>query len=338
MIRRFGLGSNFVQVAAQCGNYELCEFLLREFPSYREDAVLRRALQAFVSIGSALDLVQSQYRLMMDAMYRLFINENGLEVHISYHKGRSAIEGAGTPASIEDNVLLSEMSVQTIIASQLSPFAQQPWTQRFSAAVNSRSWSTSLFMRLIDTDSPAQLAFQTDNNGKTALHWAAEQCGYRIDSFVSSNIHHGLDFASDVPKYCSPDQESFARLMGYLLQMGANACALNSAGESPLTSMLHAMSEGNSWRLDAVDPGGEQRKMLAVTMEQWGSIIADSGFALKDYVLRETHLQRCLTDKGHRYRWYKGNRFKIEQMDGKKFGIEQIFFAQWFASEHACLG
>lgn len=75
---------------------------------------------------------------------------------------------------IGNNPLLTNEALHEVIMSQTIPFKKWHPADRFCAAVKSKYWPAGAFIKLIGSESDAQLARWADHRGKTALHWAAE--------------------------------------------------------------------------------------------------------------------------------------------------------------------
>ncbi|KAM0715292.1 hypothetical protein Q7P37_008790 [Cladosporium fusiforme] len=289
---------DILTIAASRGRIDLCDFLLQEFPSFREDTVLKRALEAFIDFFSRLSRVGYQSRT--EAMYRLFIGKYGLDVDLdnaSYHQHRPRELGqAMSASSIQNNFLLTADCLRTISDSQLVPFAQRPLAQRFALTVNSQGQLSRNFIRLVSPDDPGQLAFRTDDHGKTALHWAAEQSQY---------------------SWQGEDNRSSASLVTELLRMGANLHALTSTHETPLTKMLLAMSSRNLKLLEDKNGSVLPDEMVKSAIKQWGVLLAESGISghlLQNYASAETTLQRRLNEMGHWYQWSENGWFTVREL------------------------
>lgn len=165
---------------------ELCEFLLREFPTCYSETDLRRALNGFIQYNLIFYnpcRQQGNFHRLTDAFYTLFLRNYGISTDLHDLIDQPAVEldgdhwfkGAG---SIESNSLLTDEMLQQVIVSQAIPFNKWHATDRFCAAVNARGWPAGAFVKLIGAKSDVQLAQWTDSRGKTALHWAAEHFGF----------------------------------------------------------------------------------------------------------------------------------------------------------------
>lgn len=259
---------------------ELCEFLLREFPTYYSETDLRRALNGFIQYNLVfcdLDRQQRKFHKLTEAFYTLFLRKYGISTDLHDLIDRPTVESVGNHwfdgvGSIESNSLLTDETLQQVIMSQAIPFNKWHATDRFCAAVNARGWPTGAFVKLIGAESDAQLAQWTDSRGKTALHWAAE--------------HFGCWMSHTVMPVSSKDaaalQGEYGELCTMLMRNGANPNALDSENRTPFTCLLRAMhTMFDCWSEDN----------LCDAVVQWGQHIQAADVSLHAYATAENCLQ-----------------------------------------------
>lgn len=99
------------QIASRGGHLDLCEFLLMENQSFREDATLQFALNEFVRHSHGRLLAFGQARKQADSFYRLFIEK--------YEMTTESDQTAWNFETVLSNMMLTEQSVRYILASQL---------------------------------------------------------------------------------------------------------------------------------------------------------------------------------------------------------------------------
>ena len=100
---------------------------------------------------------------LMAAFYKLFLRKHGIsaDVHELIDKPTADIVSLSWlhhVKSIGSNLLLTEETLQEVIASQTIPFEKLHPTDRFCAAVNSKHRLAGAFVKLIGSESDAQLA------------------------------------------------------------------------------------------------------------------------------------------------------------------------------------
>ena len=212
----------------------------------------------------------------MAAFYKLFLRKHGISAGIYELIDEPTADIDPFPwlrqvGGIGSNLLLTEETLQEVIASQTIPFEKWHPTDRFCAAVNARGWPTRAFIKLIDTESDVQLAQWADRRGKTALHWAAENFGCCLSQWpaiVSSRKRRAL-------------QKEYGELCTMLIANGADPNALDSDNRTPFTCFLRAIDTYNGWRADE----------LCDAVVQWGQRIKDAGLSLHAYVVAENTVQ-----------------------------------------------
>jgi hypothetical protein len=213
---------------------------------------------------------------LMAAFYKLFLRKHGIsaDVHELIDKPTADIVSLSWlhhVKSIGSNLLLTEETLQEVIASQTIPFEKLHPTDRFCAAVNARGWPTRAFIKLIDAESDVQLAQWADRRGKTALHWAAEHFGCWMShspATVSSRKRRAL-------------QKEYGELCTMLIANGADPNALDSENQTPFNCALRAMDTYNCWHAD----------FLFDAVVQWGQHIKNAGVSLHAYVVAENCVQ-----------------------------------------------
>lgn len=166
--------------------------------------------------------------------------------------------------------MLTEQSVRCILASQLVSSAGMSFELRFAIAMRSMGWPAQVFLDFLQCDDLAKLVHQTDEFGRTALHWAAAHFGYWASTmYVRDYIRVGNH---------SP-RDSYSDLVVKLIAMGADVHALSHDQQTPLMSFLRSVESNDElWDCE-----------LAV--EQWGLGIASSR-SLAHYVQTENRLQQ----------------------------------------------
>lgn len=260
------------QIAATSGRFELCEFLLQEYPCYRDDAEMLRSLTAFLYFCSPR-LLRATYDHSAEAIFKLFIGKYGLQIDL--HDLAETHDSRGRSKNYA-NVLGSALTkplLQEVTANQAVPFETWSFTQRFSVAVSSRFWTPEIFAEMARPDTLADLAVHKDRRGRTALHWAAEHFAFNfaaLERFAMRN--RGLG--------------SYAQHVVELIQWGADVHALDCTRGTPLSCALQALSD---------TPKHRTTPLLAEIVRHWGYIVG-LACSLDSYVERENSITAQLSD------------------------------------------
>lgn len=199
----------------------------------------------------------------MEAFYKLFLRKHGISADLYELIDKTTAKDDRFPwvrwvGGIGSNSLLTEKTLQEVIATQTIPFQKWHPNDRFCAAVNARGWPTRAFIKLIDAESDVQLARWADHRGKTALHWAAENFGCWMSlspATVSRRKRRAL-------------QREYGKLCTMLIADGADPNALDSENRTPFTCVLRAIDNYDGWLTDD----------LCDAVVQWGQHIQDAGY------------------------------------------------------------
>lgn len=228
-----------------------------------EDATLHSALGEFIHYSRSKGREFGEFRQvrnLADSFYRLFVE-----------KCEMVTETEQTPWNLEtvlSNMMLTEQSVRCILASQPVSPAGMSFELRFAIAMRSMGWPAQVFLDFLQCDDQVKLINQTDEFGRTALHWAAAHFGYWASTkFLRDYIPFGGHWPRD----------SYSDLVVKLIAMGADVHALSHDQQTPTMSFLRSV-ESNYELCDCT---------LAV--EQWGLGIASSR-SLAHYVQAENRL------------------------------------------------
>lgn len=282
-----------LKVAAQYGHLQLCELLLAESSFFRNDQTMQSALQSFISQSTVrLEVASGSISREADAFYNLFVGHHGLAVEIDDPRDIS------NPSlqrfdpfhefheSVASNKLLSNDSVRLILANQVLPYKQLSLERKFRIAMKSKGWPAQNFVDFLRPTTTAQPARQIDSLGRTALHWAAEHLGYWICGKWDRDLSN-----------MNTQRDNYAMLVKELLATGSDAHALTVDRETPLTSMLFAMSS----------PFVASHWDYAFAVKLWGKILLDAGLLLQNYVENENVLQKLYPSKfgsKREIKWY----------------------------------
>ena len=257
-------------MAAKGGHIELCKFLLQETAHPDEDAILFLALRESMYYTTGFRF-QDNGRTKLEALYDHFLDILGSNIDLSDVIAASA-------ASPPDGFMyMTNTALESVLASQPTPFRNLPFAQQFATAVESIGWPADAFSMLLRQHEPAQTVRRTNEHGKTALHWAAEHFGEW--SRRKMRLY-------DV--YGSLRTNEYARLATELVSIGANVHAVyrESRKEFPLrwytqqSDPFLALLRGvdthgiHLWELDS----------LHDAVCRWGQILIEAGHDLVGYV------------------------------------------------------
>lgn len=264
-----------LQIAAEFGHLELCEFLLHEFSIYHTETELHGSLNGFIRhrIADYRGGYQKEsFRKLTEAFYALSLRKYGISADLNELPDMSTVDLSRDHYvcylhldGIGSNSLLTDEALREVIMSQTVPFNQWHPIDRFCAAVNARGWSAEAFVKLVDAASDVQLAQWKDRQGRTALHWAAEHFGCwmsRPAGFAMSR--------------------QYGELCMILIVNGADRNALDSEKRTPFVCLLRALHTGMAYWLESD---------LCDAVAQWGQYIQDTGVSLHAYVLAENLAQ-----------------------------------------------
>lgn len=260
-------------MAAEFGHTKLCEFLYHESAYFREDNVLHSALQYYVRSSRfwyhKLDPSQT------DALYSLFVVRCGLLVDLN--ETAADTNGICLDESTVNTRLLTRSALEAMLASQPVPFKQWSFALRFSTCMRSQGWPADVFLEAIINDDTRTMVTQTDPEGRTALHWAAEHLGYYLCQ------KHDLRDRSD------PDlverRNGYRDLVSRLVRLGADAHAVDAENRSPFLAFSAAM-RGRGYF-------GEEADTIRTAVQEWGKAITSGGTRLSVYTVKENrHVER----------------------------------------------
>lgn len=258
------------QIAAAAGRFELCNYLLQEFPRYRDDADLLRGLSGFLYFYSP-SASRATYDHAAEAMFKLFIGQYGLQLDL-HDLAKSRNPRGRSNANVYGSALTKPL-LREVMASQAVPFETWSFAQRFSVAVRSRFWTPEIFIEMARPDTLADLAVYKDPDGKTALHWAAEHFALNVGLERYAMRHRGLG--------------TYAEQSVKLISMGADLHALDRTRGTPFSCVLQASAE---------IPEHRTTSRLAETVRHWGYIVG-SASSLDLYAERENSLTARLGDQ-----------------------------------------
>jgi hypothetical protein len=201
---------------------------------------------------SSSQSLSDNYDSLTESFYKLFLVKYGFSADLDNDCPRDYNMTQRYPHDRKDDVhrsnLLTERALQDVIASQSVPFDRWSLDQRFKAAVHSQGWPAYSFVRLVDFDTNSHLAQYRDAQGRTALHWAAEQwatCVSQDDPRMSW-------------RSANDRAQEYGTLLVELMMAGADVNALDSADQSPFANM---MLSPHSWLPET----------LADATRKWGS-------------------------------------------------------------------
>lgn len=267
-------------MAAKGGHTRLCKFLLEETPSFYDDSVLNSALD--VAVTQALS--DSNPNSLAEAFYNLFVADHGLELGLAGSRATKSVHAVRTALAL----LLTDNSFRVILASQPAPFIDMPFEQRFNIAIDSVGWPADAFWTLLNHSDPAELVRKANDQGKTALHWAAAHFG----EWLRRSRH--LDEQHKV----SDRIRGYGKLLSRLISMGANVHA------SCLSTSKWSVE---TWSLCEKDPflvflegvvtqhtHHWSPATLATAICQWGQMLAAGGICLSEYIITENEFLRSV--------------------------------------------
>lgn len=310
------------QVAAECGRLELCEFLLQEFPVFRSDALMHDALKGVLDRNvnrvvkfGRIRRDRRDYDDTPDASYELFLRKYGFSADLQDSTDTILALPKRIPKryqfekreDVAHSMLLTDMALQNIMASQLVPFAKRPLPQRLDTALSAKGWPARSFVKLVNTESTTELAHCTDSQGKTALHWAAEHFGY----WMSKSDHRVLRALQD---HYERRPKEYSELIAMLITHGADVHALNSRYETPFARMIQGPHPG-IWNWEPED--------LCAAIARWGLILQEVCISLPCFADMENRLQSenaacSLMISGMKNVWT----YKLVVLDGPTLAIE----------------
>jgi hypothetical protein len=264
-----------VQIAAEAGHLQLCDFLLQEFTVCRFDAQIHEALMGFLGeywfiharSGSRLSL--ENYDGLTEAFYKLFLAKYGFSADLSDRsiEYKTTLSTFGGMDDVHRSNLLTERALEDIIASQPIPFSRWSLSRRFGAAVDSQGWPADCFVKLVDFDTITHLAQYKDARGTTALHWAAKQLGIWMSHYEPRVSQERVN----------DRREEYGNLLVKLITAGADVHALDSQNRTPFACM-------------SMSPYTWTAEMLAVTTRRWGDLLNKAGVSLREFLEHENQL------------------------------------------------
>jgi hypothetical protein len=254
-------------MAAQNGHLELCRFLLQETSLSADNRVLSSALSEFQI--TAWYNYQDTDESLLEAVYRLFVGECNLDIDL--------LEPPTSPYQLAH----TKNSFEVVLASQPTPFSDWSLAQKFTAAVEAVGWPADAFALMLLHHDPTEVVTRANEDGKTALHWAATHLGEWLRRASHSDLR-------------SRKVESYANLASSLIRMGADVHALShEKGGSfdgkpglprydPLISLLRGVDRTLLFPWD--------RSGMTEAVSCWGQVLVEGGVHLDDYIATENQL------------------------------------------------
>jgi hypothetical protein len=267
-------------MAAKGGHTRLCKFLLEETPSFYDDSVLNSALD--VAVTQALGNPNPDK--LAEAFYSLFVADHGLELGLTGSRVMDSVHTVRTALAL----LLTDDSFRVVLASQPASFIDMPFEQRFTIAIDSVGWPADDFWTLLNHSDPTELVRKANDQGTTALHWAAAHFGEWLRRSRNLGGQHKV----------SARLRGYGNLVSRLINMGANVHA------SCLSTSKWAFE---TWSLGEKDPflvflegvvtqhtHHWSSATLAHAVCQWGEILAEGGICLSEYITTENKFLRSV--------------------------------------------
>jgi hypothetical protein len=267
-------------MAAKGGHTRLCKFLLEETPSFYDDSALNSALD--VAVTQALSNLYPN--ALAEDFYNLFVADHGLELGLA---GSRATESAHTLRTALA-LLLSDNSFRVVLASQPASFIDLPFEQRFTIAIDCVGWPADAFWTLLNHSDPTELVQKANDQGKTALHWAAAHFGEWLRRSRNLGGQHKV----------SDRIRGYGKLLSRLISMGANVHALcfsestwavetwGFCEKDPFLVFLEGVVTQHTHHWNSVT--------LANAVCQWGEMLAEGGICLSKYITAENEFLRSV--------------------------------------------
>lgn len=190
------------------------------------------ALHRFVSASPDRNRTFGLSRQDADDIYNLPLDGYGLVLPITDKEHHTVI----FTESAESNMLLTEFSLQKILAGQFTSIHDRGFIFKFEVAMRSIGWPADALMNFLQPCDMSQLATAQDSQARTALHWAAKHFGYW------AAVQWTRDMCPDNAK-----AKSYAKLATELLKMGSNVHAVNNMNETPLMMILNQFTTFANW-------------------------------------------------------------------------------------------
>jgi hypothetical protein len=264
---------------------KLCEFLLRKYSYFREDAVMRSALEWY--LRSSNFWYNEHDPLQTDALYHLLVKQYGLSVDLDDQT--ASYSPISLNESIMDNRLLTASSLEDILASQALPFKQWSYSNRFFTCMRSKGWLAEAFWEAIQCEDTTTIITKTDSEGRTALHWAAENLGYWLGPKV---------LREETDPDTTKRRHGYGALVSKLIRLGADAHAVDFRHRTPLLACLQAMMGKFETKVVGIAE-------LETIGRKWGRLLSNGGLSLSLYAANENRLtepldqdQRTLAQQG----------------------------------------
>lgn len=231
---------------------------------------MHSALDWYITLSDCRELGYENARKEADGMYDLLVRRHGLLLltNDDEHQDIDSLQNG------QSNMLLTETSLRAILAGQFPPARGSTFDVKFQVAMRSTGWPAKSFLDFLAPCSSAQLATSTDNQRRTAMHWAAKHFGYWVCTQSTR------DTCPDGSKV-----KSYATLLEKLLMTGGNVHAVDSSYRTPLMVMLHQFAIVIDW------------PACSRAVEQWGQILSGAGLDLNEYIRIENSLLMSLADE-----------------------------------------
>jgi hypothetical protein len=256
-------------MAARNGHLELCRFLLQETSHSADNAVLSSALKRVLKHAWRNSVKRGTDEPLLEDFYRLLVSQHNLDIDL-----------LEPPSTLADTWQMTHTknSFGVVLASQPIPFVNLSLAQKFTAAVEAVGWPVDAFATMLHSHNPIEVVTRANEEGKTALHWAAAHLGEWL-RWTSINRHHSRNI------------ESYAKLASDLVHRGADVHALwhektgsfcgmpSLRRHDPFLSLL----KGIYLKTTAL----WNRFSIAEAVNRWGQVLVAGGVHLDDYIVTE---------------------------------------------------
>lgn len=231
--------------------------------------------------------------------------------------------------------LVTEYSLHLISGARPQAFADLPFVKRMSMVIDSIGWSPTVLSRLL-IQSPHGCVTATDEEGKTALHWAAMHFGQWLRR--SAGLRSGQDMAESYSKLASElvanradVHACWTHLASYLTEHTTEARSFWNQynirdNQLPYISPFGSFLQGfdNLWSFLC----GFQRKWdstsLSDAIARWGSMIVKGGLDLEKYAIRETQQLRRSQYAVKGLRSGEFSPVELVALDGTKLAVRVV--------------
>lgn len=237
----------FFKMAVDSGQLELCRFLLNESSLFHRDEIVNMARTQLVRNTRLMKTDQRMVRYI-EEVFDLLATVNGMDSDIN-------LENLKALRGFYETVFASLVPLPLVTV----PVASIPFAQRFTIIIQSSGWHPGFFANTFCGDEWNVFVTQADEEGKTALHWAAE--------------HYGKS-------------EIYGNLVTELIKQGSDAHACWSKRVSKFSPFMSFL-RGAKYR----------RRKNAISLSdavlRWGRVLIEAGQSLSKFAATETEFLRA---------------------------------------------